>query len=348
MAHRADVLLGNSPFAWGLAAFAAGVVLATPYLVRFLARRFHAFWARRTSAAFAEGLAAALEGLRLPLLAGAAAGAGSLFLDLPHRAAHLLAHGAILALLAQGGILGNRAVGHWLGRHLAQRPAHPDTLAMTAPVLGFILRMVLWTFLLLVALDSFSVNLNALLASLGVGGIAVALAVQNILGDIFASLSISLDKPFVLGEFIITGDVLGTVTAIGLKSTQIRSLSGELVVVSNNDLLKSRIRNYSRMSERRVVFTFGVGHETAPADVAWIPGQVRDVILAQDRVRFDRAHFFQFGESALVFEVVYFVLDPDYNLYMDIQQAINVALRQAFLDRGLAFAQPVRRLVPGK
>lgn len=347
MGHHAEwSFLGNPAVAWILALAAGLVVLAAPYLLRALVRRTRRIWERRASAPWAEALSEALAGLRLPLLGVAAAGAGSLFLDLPNRAAHTLAHAAVLALLVQAGIAGNRAVGHWLGRYLARGTAHPDTLAMTAPVVGFVARMVLWTLLLLVALDSFAVNLNALIASLGVGGIAVALAVQNILGDIFASLSISLDKPFVLGEFIITGDVLGVVTSIGLKSTQIRSLSGELVVLSNNDLLKSRIRNYSRMKERRVVFTFAVDHGTPQAAVEGIPDLVKEAVLAQTPTRFDRAHLLSFGDSGLVYEVVYFVLDPDYNLYMDIQQAINYALRKGFQARGVAFAHPVRRVLP--
>jgi len=347
MGHRVEwTLLGNPAVAWILALGAGLLVLAAPYVLRALVRRTRGIWERRASAPWAEALSEAMEGLRLGLLGVAAAGAASLFLDLPNRTAHALAHAAVLALLAQAGIAGNRAVGHWLGRYLARGTAHPDTLAMTAPVVGFVVRMVLWTFLLLVALDSFAVNLNALIASLGVGGIAVALAVQNILGDIFASLSISLDKPFVLGEFIITGDVLGVVTSIGLKSTQIRSLSGELVVLSNNDLLKSRIRNYSRMKERRVVFTFAVDHTTAQEAVEEIPGLVKEAILAQAPTRFDRAHLLSFGESGLGYEVVYFVLDPDYNLYMDIQQAINYRVRKELQARGIAFAHPLRRVLP--
>ena len=193
-------------------------------------------------------------------------------------------------------------------------------------------------------LDNLGFNITALVASLGIGGIAVALAVQNILGDIFASLSIALDKPFVIGDFIIVEDVLGTVEYIGLKTTRLRSLSGEQIVFSNVDLLKSRIRNYKRMFERRVVFTIGVVYQTAHATLERIPALVRSIVEQQPKTRFDRAHFKEYGDSALVFEVVYFVLDSDYNIYMDIQQAINLAIFRRFQVKGIEFAYPTRTL----
>jgi small-conductance mechanosensitive channel len=262
------------------------------------------------------------------------------------RTGTLLGRAAFLGALLQLGILGNRAIGFWVRVWMEGRHVHADTPSMTAPVLGFTLRLVLWTLLLLMALDNLGVNLTALLASLGLGGVAVALAVQSILGDIFASLSIALDKPFIIGDFIIVGDCIGTVDAIGLKSTQIRSLSGELIILPNSDLLKSRIRNFKQMRERRVVFRFGVSYRTGASALERIPEEVRAIIQDQDLTRFDRAHLFEFGESALVFEVVYYVLDPDYNLYMDRQQAINLGILRALEREGIRFAHPTRILVP--
>jgi small-conductance mechanosensitive channel len=144
-----------------------------------------------------------------------------------------------------------------------------------------------------------------LIASLGVGSIAVALAVQNILADLFASLSIALDQPFVIGDFIIVDDYLGTVENIGLKTTRVRSLSGEQLIFANNDLLNSRIRNYKRMGERRVVFSFCVTYQTPYAKLRMIPELIQNIIEANPDTRFDRAHFRAFGDSALNFEVVY-------------------------------------------
>jgi small-conductance mechanosensitive channel len=183
-----------------------------------------------------------------------------------------------------------------------------------------------------------------LIAGLGVGGIAVALAAQNILGDLFASLSIVVDKPFVVGDFIVIDDFLGTVDRIGLKTTRLRSLSGEQLIFSNADLLKSRIRNYRFMRERRIVFSFGVEYETPLPALETIPGTVREIIEAQERTRFDRAHFKSYGASALDFEVVYYVLVPEFNTYMDIQQAINFELFRRFADAGIGFAYPTQKL----
>jgi small-conductance mechanosensitive channel len=181
-------------------------------------------------------------------------------------------------------------------------------------------------------------------AGLGIGGIAVALAIQNILGDLFASLSIALDKPFVIGDFIIVDQLLGTVEHIGLKTTRIRSLSGEQIVFSNADLLNSRIRNYKRMYERRVVFSIGVTYQTPYEKLASIGTTLKEIIESQPDVRFDRAHFREYADSSLNYEVVYYVKSPDYNRYMDIQQAINLEIYRRFQDGGIEFAYPTRTL----
>ncbi len=184
---------------------------------------------------------------------------------------------------------------------------------------------------MLLILQNAGVEVTALIASLGVGGVAVALALQSTLGDLFASLAIVLDKPFVLGDFIIVGDYMGTVENIGLKTTRIRSLSGEQIVFSNSDLLNSRVRNYKRMFERRVVFSFGVVYDTPPDTLSEIGAWVKEIIEepGQDPLRPSAlsAHSATFPST---FEVVYYVLNSDYNFYMDIQQAINIALFRRF------------------
>jgi small-conductance mechanosensitive channel len=208
--------------------------------------------------------------------------------------------------------------------------------------LGFVGRLVLWSIILLLILDNLGVNVTALVAGLGVGGIAVALAVQNILGDLFASLSIALDKPFAVGDFLIIDEHLGSVEHIGLKTTRLRSLSGEQLVFSNTDLLGSRIRNYGRMYERRVMFKIGVTYQTPREKLELIPGIIRQAVEAQQQVRFDRSHFQSYGDFALVFETVYYVLGPDYNLYMDIQQAINLSIHEGFEEHAIEFAYPTQ------
>lgn len=186
------------------------------------------------------------------------------------------------------------------------------------------------------------VNITAFIASLGVGGIAVALAVQNILGDLFASLAIAVDKPFEVGDFIVVGSVSGTVQVIGLKTTRIRSLQGEQVVMSNTDLLKQTISNYRLLEERRIVFSFGVTYDTTPEQAEAIPAVVRKLVESHENLRFHRAHFKAFGASSLDYEVVYIVKDPAYGVYMDMQQSLNLGLMRELKALGVEFAFPTQ------
>jgi small-conductance mechanosensitive channel len=212
----------------------------------------------------------------------------------------------------------------------------------TSMALTFLGRLVLWSVLLLVALDNVGVDINALITGLGIGGIAVALAAQNILGDLFASLSIMFDKPFVLGDFIVVGDLMGTVEKIGMKTTRVRALSGEQLIFSNNDLLSSRIRNLKRMQERRVVFTVGVTYQTPADKLERIPAMIREIIQAQQGTRFDRSHFLNWGDSALLIETVYWVQSPEFQVYADIHQQVNLAIYRRFENEGIEFAYPTR------
>lgn len=218
-------------------------------------------------------------------------------------------------------------------------------LSASGTLLTWFLRTVLWAVILLAVLSNVGVNITAFIASLGVGGIAVALAVQNILGDLFASLSIVVDKPFEVGDVIGTNAGTGTVEYVGLKTTRIRALSGEQIVVSNADLLKQPLKNFRRMHERRIVFNFGLSYATTPEQAEAIPGIVRAQVEQEPALRFDRAHFQKFGESSLDYEVVYVVREPDYNLYMDAQQRINLGLMREFAARGVEFAFPTRTVV---
>ncbi len=217
--------------------------------------------------------------------------------------------------------------------------------ATTITFLGFVARIILWVIVLLLILDNLGVNITGLVAGLGIGGIAVALAVQNVLGDLLASLSIVLDKPFVIGDFVVVDSLSGTIEHIGLKTTRIRSLSGEQLIFSNNDLLKSRIRNYKRMSERRVVFGFGVVYQTSLDKLKSIKEIVSDIIRKEENARFDRVHFKEYGDSSLNFEVVYFVTNPEYSTYMDVQEAINQEIFRRFEEEGIEFAYPTQTLL---
>lgn len=249
---------------------------------------------------------------------------------------------ALLALLVQAALWGHALIGEAVERYRRQKLADDPGGVTALQVFGFIGRLALWTVALLLILDNLGVNITALLASVGIASIAIGLAVQNILSDLFASLSIVVDKPFMVGDFIIVDNFMGTVERIGLRTTQVRSLSGEVVVFANTDLTRSRLRNFKRMTERRVVLLVNVPYETEREKLARIPAILREVIEAQPTVRFDRAHFKEFGAYALVFEAVYWVLDPDYNLFMDIQQAVNFAVLDRFRAEGIGFAYPAQ------
>jgi small-conductance mechanosensitive channel len=268
----------------------------------------------------------------------------ALFLTLPIDIVYGLQTLTVIALLMQAAICGSALLTFMIAEQMKHRLESDAAGVTTISVLGFVGKLVLWTVALLLVLDNLGVDVTALIAGLGIGGIAVALAAQNILGDLFASLSIVLDKPFVLGDFIIVGDFMGSVERIGIKTTRIRSLTGEQLVFSNNDLLQSRIRNYRRMERRRIVFTFGVAYETPHVKLAAIPGMIREIIEADERTRFDRAHFHKYGDYSLIFEVVYHVLTADYGVYMDVQQSINLQIFQKFEQEQITFAYPTQTL----
>jgi len=202
----------------------------------------------------------------------------------------------------------------------------------------------LWAIVLLAMLSNLGVNITAFVASLGVGGIAVALAVQNILGDLFASLSIAVDKPFEVGDFIVVDSQSGTVEHVGLKTTRIRSLSGEQIVMANTSMLGTTIQNFKRLQERRIVFKIGLTYDCTAEQARQVPTILREIIQSIDNTRFDRAHFQGFGDSTLDFETVYIVLNPGYSAYMDIQQEINLRLMVALEKLGVDFAFPTQTI----
>jgi small-conductance mechanosensitive channel len=339
-----NFLESNDATHWVIAVGIFLAVLAAVPLIRYVAARLFSSLSRRTGVAWGDALADTLQKTSSLLFVPLAAYAALLSLEIPPRIERVVALVAIAALLLQVAVWGHRAISFWIRRRVeSSRATDPDG-ATALSLIGFGARMLLWIFILLLGLDQLGFDITALLAGLGVGGIAVALATQNILGDLFASLSIVLDKPFVVGDFIVIDNLRGTVERVGIKTTRIRSLDGEMLVFSNADLLKSRIQNYQRMMERRVLFSVGVTYQTPNEKVGRITQWLREAVEAQQGTRFDRAHFKEYGNSALVFEVVYYVLTRDYNTFMDVQQAINLAIFARFAQEGVDFAYPTRTL----
>lgn len=332
----------NGLYDWMIAgSIALGVILALGLLKYGVTRAVTAL-ARRTATLIDDILAQVIGTTKVWLLLPVALYAGASALTLPAKLERLLDLVAVVALMLQVALWVNCFIRGWLELKIAARRGADGEAVTVLTLLGFAARALVWALTLLLVLDHLGFDITALVAGLGIGGVAVALAVQNILGDLFASLSIVLDKPFVVGDFIVVGDLRGAVEHIGLKTTRVRSLDGELIVFSNADLLKSRIRNFRRMQERRVAFSVGVTYQTPLAKLERIPSILRDAVERRDKTRFDRAHFTAYGDFALQYEIVYYVLSPDFNVYMDIQQAINLEIGRRFAEEGIEFAYPTQ------
>lgn len=321
--------------------------LALSLVSHFLTRHLTAL-SERTSSRVDDVIAAALAGTKNFLILLFAILIGLHMMEFSDKTETRLSQALVIVIGLQVAIWLNRAINTWMEKVVDPKTDPALRNRATTTTMVFLLRLAIMLTVLLAVLANLGVNITAFVASLGIGGVAIALALQTILSDLFASLSIGLDKPFEVGDFIIVDDLMGTVEYIGVKTTRLRSLSGEQLIRSNAELLKSAIRNYKRMAERRVVFTFGIKYETPIDKIAIVGSLVRSVIEAQPNIRFDRAHFFKFGTSSLDFEVVYYVLSADYNVYMDIQQQINLELMRACAERDIGFAYPnlVMQLAP--
>lgn len=339
--------LNNTLESWAIAtAVLLGATLAMHWLRRIALHRMQAL-SQRTQTVADDLVAKMLRKTYLVILLTLSAYLASLALELTEKQRLVVSRVAIASLILQLAIWGDTLLRAW-------RDHYPGTgdgqRKASRTIVCFMTRLALWVIAFLMVLDNFGFNITALVASLGVGGIAVALAVQNILGDLFASLSIMLDKPFEIGDFIIVGDVLGSVEHIGLKTTRLRGLGGEQVIFSNGDLLKSRIHNHKRMETRRVAFVLRVAYGVTDAQLARVPVMIREVVDAEPMAAFERAHFFNYGEWSLNIEVVYHFQSPDYIAHMDTQQAILLEIYRRFEREGIQFAHPLSivRLADGQ
>lgn len=340
---NAYTVLNNDLLSWFLAVAGAVVLyLSLTLMFRILKSRTQSL-SEKTATVADDLIVAALKGTKQWFLCVASIWGGGLFLDQGTWEAAMDLSLVVVATL-QAALWANAAVSAYIAHYTqVHREENPGSVSAVQG-LSFVAKLIIWSVALLLIIDNLGYNVTTLVAGLGIGGVAVALALQNILGDLFSSLSIVLDKPFVVGDFIIVGDLLGVVEKIGIKTTRVKSLSGEQLVFSNSDLLSSRIRNFKKMQERRVPFTFGVLYQTTPDQLEKIPPLVEGIIQDIENTRFDRAHFKGFGSSSYDFEVVYYIGSPDYNIFMDIQQKINLSICRGFADLGVEFAYPTRTI----
>lgn len=340
------IFYGNTVQSWLIAIGILALTVIVLQLIKNLSRDRLVTLIEKSSTEIDDYLLPLLRQTRLFFFLIVGVYLGSLVLTLSEGDQNLLGKALRIAFFLQLGFWGMGLITFYVQRGVSGKLDEDEgESATTIDAFGLVAKIALWVLVGLLILDNLDVKINSLIASLGIGGIAVALAVQNILGDLFASLSIAMDKPFAIGDFIVVGEFAGTVEDIGLKSTRIRSLSGEELVFSNSDLLNSRIRNYKRLQERRIDFQFGVTYDTPYEKLERIPVFVEDAITPLEDVRFDRAHLKEMGDFALIYEVVYFVEQPEYNFYMDIQENINLTLYRRFEEEGIEFAYPTQKII---
>ena len=348
LTHKLDaaqaLLLSNSWADWLIAGIAGASVWSALWIVRrVVAARYnkHSAAQYRMPVRLFGHLAGNTRQFLFFAIALDAAQTG---LTLPDRIKHAVSNFVLILILLQVGLWAVGAVRFYLETKELERGAD-RVFAGSLDIINFIAKLAVWSLVILVALDNLGVNITALLAGLGVGGVAVALALQNVLGDLFASLSIALDKPFVVGDRLEIDAYAGKVEHIGIKTTRLRSDSGEQIILSNADILKSRVRNFGRAQEQRALATIRVPYETPTDKLENIPKLLESIVREQANARFDRCHLKTLGDSALHFELSYFVLQPAVNPLLDLQQAVNLRIIDEIRRLGVEFNYPAQRVI---
>ena len=337
-------LIDNTTYDWLLATLSFLAILAILIIGRrWLQTRVHSLGRRFDAGvlAFVAQLLRDIWPIVLPLIALWFATRRLDFKPWLEKGIHYLVLGVVVLQVIK---LIADLVGFIMNRSYLLSTRDDPAAVNTRKNITILVKALIWVGGILFLLDNFGFDVTAAVAGLGIGGIAIGLAAQSILGDTFSSFAISLDKPFEPGDFINVDAMSGTVEYVGLKTTRVRSLTGELLIFGNSDLTTSRIRNYKKMAERRINFKIGVEYSTTYDNLAALPQLLRETIESTDQTRFDRAHFFQYGDFALIFDVVYWVTCPEYNIYMDVQQEINLKIHRALKDRNVAMAFPTQTI----
>jgi small-conductance mechanosensitive channel len=333
------LLFGNPLSDW---TYALGLGVATFLALLFVYRQLSARTRSVAGSELPRGLRLLLRLLRrtrIFTLLALSLLVGSKYLDLGSRAERATTGVIVVLVGVQLGLWASAAVRFYLEDEAGGRGHRSQTMVT---ILQFVANLAIWSIVVLLALDNLGVQVKALLTGLGIGGIAVALAVQNVLGDLFASVSIALDKPFEIGDTLaLESGFTGAVEAIGIKSTRLRSTSGEQIVLANAELVKARIRNYGRLPERRSVFRLVIALGTPAASLAAVPEIVRAAIAAAPDARFERAHLIGFVPRGPEFEAVFSVAGDDYARFLGAQQTIHLGIAAELERRGIRLAPPV-------
>jgi small-conductance mechanosensitive channel len=340
------LMLGIPPKEWLIAGVVGVVVWASLWILRdLIASRYKKY--SSASNPLIRLVAYLISNTTQILFLAVALDAARESLTLPDRILHIASNAVMILILIQVGLWAGRAVRFYLEMKELERGAD-RVFAGSLDIINFVARMLIWSLLILVALDNLGVNITALLAGLGVGGVAVALALQNVLGDLFASLSIALDKPFVIGDNLTIDAFIGKVEHIGIKTTRLRSEGGEQIILSNADILKSRVRNFGRLSQQRILATIRLTYDTPADQLKAMPKLLENIVREHAQARFERCHLKSLGESSFQFELSYFVQQPSINPMLDLQQAVNFRIIDELRRLGVHFAYPTQLVVLDK
>lgn len=339
------VYLGNSVRSWIVAVGAALLVLLVTLVIRRIAVNYYQRLANTKTVELTELPMKVISRTATAFLILVSMAVGISMLDTSEkvqRVSHVI---LTIAIFWQIGLWASTAVIEWLGVRRIRSSESDKAAVGTLTILTVVIPAIIWVIMVLLTLDNLGVNITTLVAGLGIGGVAIALATQNVLSDLLASLSIALDKPFVIGDFVIIDAFMGSVEYIGIKSTRLRSLSGEQIVMSNADMLSSRLRNYGRMQDRRIQFNVSVRYGTPDAVLDRIPKMITDIICTEKELRFDRSHLSNLGPNSVDFESVYIVNTADFNTYMNIQQRILLGIYKKFSKENIEFSVPTQHLI---
>lgn len=338
------VFYGNALAAWVVAGLVAIAVWSGLWVLRRLIASRYTQYSTADQPTPIRVIFYLLGNTRQFLFLAIALAAGQQILTLPPDVRHGVSIAVLMLILLQVGLWAARSLRFYLKIKELERGSD-SVLAGSLGIINFVAGILIWSLLIMVALENLGVNITALLAGLGVGGVAVALALQNVLGDLFASLSIALDKPFVVGDLLTIDTFTGAVERIGIKTTRLRSDTGEQIIFSNADILKSRVRNFGRAPEQRAQATIRVAYATPGETLREIPKLLERIVLEQSNARFERCHLKTLGDSALQFELSYFVQQPKINSLLDLQQAVNFRIIDELRRLGVEFAYPTQRVL---
>ena len=338
------IYFGNPLKDWVIA---LGVVVVSFALIKILRgpilKRLKK-WSEKTKMTFDDFVVLAIEKSLIPFLYFAAIFAAVDYLSFNTRTTHIIQVAKLFIITYFILSLATSAIQYSIFSFL-ERQENSDIKKRQSRGLIIILKGIVWVLGLVFLIDNLGYNVTTIVTGLGIGGIAIALAAQTVLGDFFSYFVIFFDRPFEIGDFIIVDDkIIGAIEYIGVKTTRIRAITGEQIVCSNKDLTDSRVHNYKRMLRRRVVFNIGVIYQTPADQMKKIPGIIKSIIESTENATFDRSHFSAFGDFSMNFETVYFIESPDYNMYMDAQQKIYLEILEAFEKENIEFAYPTQTL----